>query len=427
MAAPGPDGTPPGASEAPRLRALLAAAPPAVSVNDALRLLIVTLRAQRKAGAAVDAPGRAALDRLLDGPPRPDLPAEAVPQIKAGLFRLVRHGAEAEAAAIWAALQAAGPAPAAGPVEVWVEALPPGMNAPTLAGLLGVDPGALLHAPGPAVGRRDITALHGQDLAPGSWGAALAPAAAAVALHQLAGLDLGGVPLRLRAALDPGARLPAVPREQRADKGRWGRAGPWLPTVDALSRRSLTPEALAARQAAVARELVGAGGLVIDAFAGVGGNAVAFAAAGLRVRGLERDPARAAAADAALRARGAGARGRVEAADADARAPALLAAHPGALLFLDPPWEPEDDGRGVDLEALLSPTPRLFAAARAHPRLLLKLPRTFALDRLPPGPWRVAYERGSPETGDAAVIRLLTLSRGSPPAAPVEQPRPGAG
>ncbi|MBL8617780.1 MAG: hypothetical protein JNM72_19380 [Deltaproteobacteria bacterium] len=173
--------------------------------------------------------------------------------------------------------------------------------------------------------------------------------------------------------------------------------------------------------------MVGDGGLVIDAFAGVGGNAVAFAAEGLRVRGLEQDPARAAAADAALRARGAGPRSRVEAGDADARVPALLAAHPGALLFLDPPWEPEDDGRGVDLDALLGPTPRLYAAALAHPRLLLKLPRAFALHRLPPGPWRVAFERGAPETGDAGVIRMLTVSRGPAPAPRVEQPPPGAG
>ena len=89
-----------------------------------------------------------------------------------------------------------------------------------------------------------------------------------------------------------------------------------------------------------------------------------------------------------------------------------------ALLFVDPPWEPDQDGRATDFSALFAATPAVAALVARLPMVMLKVPRAFDLRSLPPGVWRVAYELGAPETGDAQVVRMLTVARGLPEAPP---------
>lgn len=104
---------------------------------------------------------------------------------------------------------------------------------------------------------------------------------------------------------------------------------------------SVTPEAAALHQAQ--RALAGGARLVVDAFAGAGGNTVAFARAGAHALGVDTDAdrLRAAAANATLY----GVRGRCDfvRADWNSLSEAMARHRPrGAcapdLLFLSPPW-----------------------------------------------------------------------------------------
>lgn len=206
-----------------------------------------------------------------------------------------------------------------------------------------------------------------------------APVAAAL-VREFGGFALAGSRLRVRARVREGEVLPAVPRSLRAQPPRRGRAGAWLPYTDEIGKRSLTPLALARRQAtrfAVDR--------VIDGFCGLGGNAIAFAEAGARVIAVERDPAR-----LDLARRNADARG----VDIDFRRGSigdLLPTLPPWPLFLDPPWE------AIDLDGLLDPSRRT----------MLKLPREFDFLALGDG-WEVHFEFGEGDD-DFAVVRMLTL------------------
>jgi SAM-dependent methyltransferase len=86
---------------------------------------------------------------------------------------------------------------------------------------------------------------------------------------------------------------------------------------------------------------------VLDLGCGIGSDLVAFARAGLRVRGVERDPVRAAMAQANLRALGL--EGEVVCADAADVEPA-----PTEVVFLDPARR-DDRGRVFDPEAMSPP------------------------------------------------------------------------
>lgn len=88
-------------------------------------------------------------------------------------------------------------------------------------------------------------------------------------------------------------------------------------------------------------------GAVLDLGCGVGSDLVAFARAGLRVRGVERDPVRARIAQANLRALGLD--GEVVCADA-----ADVGARPDEVVFLDPARR-DDRGRVFDPEAMSPP------------------------------------------------------------------------
>jgi predicted RNA methylase len=424
MAAPDPT-----AAAAPSLRARLAAAHPPVSMATATTRLIQALRALRRAGAPRSPfEGRAALDRALADPPAPGLDAEGLNALKALLARLVHENDDTLALPIAEALGGAATQARAAPVAVHLRRAPPAATAALIEALLGVRLDPPMTEPTPTAAGPSRASAPSLTLIPAFGapldgdrppGATLSPAAAAEALHRLQGQRLGGEALQLQAALLPGERLPAVPREARHDRGRWARGGPWLRAEDEVGRRSLTPEAIARRQAAWAAAALGPGGRLIDAFCGLGGSAVAFAEAGLRVRACERDPVRAAGAAANLAARGLSGQAKLIEGDAE-RVVLDLCQRAGdrALLFVDPPWEPDEDGRATDFAALFAAFPAVAALVARLPMVMLKLPRAFDLRSLPPGAWRVAYELGAPETGDAQVVRMLTVARGLPEAPP---------
>jgi hypothetical protein len=208
-----------------------------------------------------------------------------------------------------------------------------------------------------------------------------APVAAAL-VREFDGFVLAGRRLRVRAHVRAGEVLPPVPRSLRTQPLRRGRQGAWLPYVDDVGRRSLTPRGLARRQAArfdVDR--------VIDGFGGLGGNAIAFAEAGARVISIERDPDR-----LELARRNAAARGvRIDFRGGDLRK--LLPSLPRWPLFLDPPWD------AIELDGLLDPSRRT----------MLKLPRDFDPERLGVG-WKVHFEFGE-DDDDFAIVRMLSLIR----------------
>ena len=152
---------------------------------------------------------------------------------------------------------------------------------------------------------------------------------------------------------------------------------------------SVTPEAAALHQAE--RAVAGGAHLVLDAFAGAGGNTVAFARAGAHALGVDCDAARlrAAAANAALY----GVRNRCDFVQADWNSlSAAMARHRprGAcgpdLLFLSPPWG-GPDYLGAERYDLSKPmagdadAATLLHNARAlAPRVAFFLPRNVAPD-----------------------------------------------
>jgi len=150
---------------------------------------------------------------------------------------------------------------------------------------------------------------------------------------------------------------------------------------------SVTPEAAALHQAQ--RAVAGGAHLVVDAFAGAGGNTVAFARAGAHALGVDTDAdrLRAAAANATLY----GVRGRCDFVRADWNSlSAATARHRprGAcapdLLFLSPPWGGPDylDAERYDLTQRMAgeaDAAALLRGARAlAPRVAFFLPRNVA-------------------------------------------------
>jgi len=321
--------------------------------KKAWRELIRALRERKRAGDPVRIRGQGDLARALDAEREVD--AEAV---HAALASLVRTDGE-DRLVLAGVLDALIGVEDAGSVTVRVTGWPPGFS--ERARLLRLD----------------------------SWSDELElPASRAAALaREFNGFVLGGGRLRVEAS----AELPPVPRALRARPMRRGRVGPWL-ECDPAGARFLTPRELADR---IARRVTTP--RVVDAFAGCGGNSVAFAEAGLDVVAIEADPDR-----AAVLRRNLGGRGRVIVGRAEAEAPRLLGA--GTTLFVDPPWEvvPRQDGpRWADLvpwPELLGPWP-----------ILAKLPREFDVASLP-GEWSVHWEFGERDD-DRAVVRMISAQR----------------
>ncbi len=372
---------------APTLRDHLREQPPQdFKVKAGWRALIQALRLRRRLGGPASAfASQQAVDRALSRPLlAPDV--ADLSAVKSGLKALLLSDLDeearcAQAQAVDAALERLLPQEAQEPLWVAVTGWPTGVNAATRARIVGVDP----PLPGP-----------------------LPPLAAARLRHRLHGLVLAGFTLQVEVALPDGQVLPALPREARADTGRWGRAAPWLPHLDEEGRYSLTPRPIAEAQA---RRLKGQAG-VIDLFCGCGGNALAFVLAGLPVVAVDRDAgrldlARRNAAALKIPTPPSFCLGRAE----DVL-PGLIAAHPDWVLFVDPPWGGPGE-LAPDLDALL-PDTGLRALILSHPRLMMKLPRAFDLRALPPraGGFTLRLELGEDEGGDGQTVRMLTVSAG---------------
>lgn len=361
-------------TQAVPLHRALADRAPAVSMKRAWRALIQRLRVAASGAERSPYAKRAAIERARSTLVDPTDPR--LGDLKSALARVVHEesAAAAEEAASWLAALAPLPLAPDERVHVSLRRRPPGMSATTVAALLGTDSG-------------HTTAVEAAQLR-----------------HRLEGRVVGGVALSLSVSRGP---LPAVPRDARADKDRWGRGAPWLPHVDDVGQHSLTPRAIAARMAQRAPGT----GRVVDAGCGVGGSTVAFALAGRRVLALEQDPHRASLAVANARALGVASLVTVRCVDADADAVLDDVLGDGDLLFADPPWQ-VGGARALDFDALLAPLPTLRQHLESWPQVMLKLPSAFDVDTLPQG-FLVCYELGEPETGDAQVVRMITAWRGT--------------
>lgn len=376
--------------ESKTLREWLADTPPKhFASKRAWRALIQVNRLRRRArGAAVRVSGLGDVQRILDHEPWAVPDGAALHTAKRGLRLLAAEGDLEDgermdiAASVDGALSLLAPRVAAAPVALRIEGWPPGL--------------------GPSLRLR---ILQTRIEPPGPY----PPAEAARICRAVDGLVLAGHTLDVQPQLPPGEVLPAVPRDQRGDQGRRGRAPPWLPNVDPEGRYSLTPRALALRHARLVGDRP-----VLDAMAGLGGNTIAFAEAGSRVVAVERDPVRAALARRNLTARGVGARVSFLVGDAAVEVPALGPdMGPGAVLFLDPPWLDAAGALRLSWAALVAAALRPHVVAWPGP-VLLKLPPAFDVATLPrrASPWTVRYELGDPARGDGHVVKMLTAWSG---------------
>ncbi|MCS6798196.1 MAG: trimethylguanosine synthase [Myxococcota bacterium] len=226
---------------------------------------------------------------------------------------------------------------------------------------------------------------------------------AADVAERLRNVVLGGSPVRV--VVEPGlprsavrdARLRAARRRRRRTAG-FERSGVRL---DAEGRVSLTPEAIALR---LARRVRGAS--VVDACAGCGGNAIAFARAGCPVVAIEIDPGRLAMARHNARVYGVDSRIRFVRGDARDWVARLSA----DLLFVDPPWGGTNAIRRPPTLHDLPPLEDILAAARGrYERIWVKAPAAFVVGSLPGA--RVEPVFGlAPGDRDRVKFLLLELS-----------------
>ncbi len=240
-------------------------------------------------------------------------------------------------------------------------------------------------------------------------GAPVTPLAAALLLHRLQGLSLGGSSLSLVAHLGPDEVLPAPRRSDRADLRR-GRGASWLPHVDGVGRFSATPEAIATRQAELLASVHT--GLVLDPFCGCGANTIALARAGFDVLAIERDPVRARLAGRNARDLGVAPHVTVRTGDALRLLPGLLREHPSSALLLDPPWGAAEGVERIALTWDSFVSPGLWQMVGESQVVLAKLPRDFDLETLPdPGRWALQWEFGEEADDARHVVKLVTALR----------------
>lgn len=203
--------------------------------------------------------------------------------------------------------------------------------------------------------------------------------AAATWVHHLGGLALGGTPLRVDVQLSPGQDLPPVPRNRRnRDRSYEGKT--WLPHLDTEGHFSATPRCIAERHGVL---LSAPQKMVIDPFCGAGSDAIAAAWAGSNVIAGDQSSERIALAR--LNALHFEVQKHIvfQCIDAITLIREGLQSHPGATLFLDPPWGGVNwDRDGMNFEVLFGRWPELLPLMGLAGRVILKLPRTFDLSTL---------------------------------------------
>jgi RNA cap guanine-N2 methyltransferase len=173
--------------------------------------------------------------------------------------------------------------------------------------------------------------------------------------------------------------------------------------ADGEGRYSLTPEPLAL---ALAEGL--AGKSVVDACAGSGGNALAFARAGARVTAIEIDAAR--RAELAHNAGVYGVRDRLTVVAGDALEE--LPKRTADVLFADPPWGNPYDKRRTTLANLPLLAGLLALPLQGYGALWLKLPPSFVTRELPGFTVEPCFGAAA---GDLRRVKFLVLRRGRAP------------
>lgn len=252
-------------------------------------------------------------------------------------------------------------------------------------------------------------------LGPGPWtwdadtgtaSARLPRSAAADVQARLRGQGLAGLPIevdvrpRLSRPVVRQARLVDARRRRHTSPG-FSRSEAWL---DDEGRRSLTPEALANALATRAAAILGKDATVLDACCGAGGNAIAFARAGLRVVANEIDPERLRLARHNAQVYGVADRITFQQGDAT-QAVARIHAD---LLWIDPPWGEAWTRTGCGLMDLPLLAQVLDAAADRFAHTWCKVPPSFDPATTP------GFEASAwfgVAAGDAQRIKLVLLTR----------------
>jgi predicted RNA methylase len=227
---------------------------------------------------------------------------------------------------------------------------------------------------------------------------------------RLRGLGLGGNKLAVRV-------VPALPRvavraARTVDARRRREASPGFTRrgtqLDDEARISLTPEPLADALAAQLASLRVRS--VLDLCAGAGGNAIAFARAGLHVVAVERDAAR--LAMLAHNARVCGVDAQIDRVCGDA----IEAARTGDadVLFIDPPWGTDYDRARTNIDAL-PPLREVLEVARARGigergafrRVIAKVPPSFDVVSVPGAAASAVF---GASRGDAQRVKFVLLT-----------------
>lgn len=359
------------------LREQLGSALPRVPLKAAWNKVILVSRRRKKAGMAAPLASRRVVDRLLDQAADDLTP----PALKAFLREL--HDASGERSED-RALEG---------IEGWYRD-----NAPRIA---DQPVGLHVHLDHPLVAKTEIDGWLGTEMGRIRVG----PPEAALWVHRLHGLDVGGVKIQVSVDLPDGEVLPAVERKARGRTGNRGQRS-WLPFSDEEGQFSMTPRTIAEAHAAALEPK----STVIDPFCGVGGDAIAMALAGHSVLASDSSSARVNLAEQNAGHFDAQANIEFSTQEATHAIGAGLTAHRGACLFLDPPWGGPDWNRdSMDFAKLIGSVPGLERAISSADRILIKLPRNFPTHTLPHDAHAWTVRLGLCATDHPPTDRLKTL------------------
>jgi trimethylguanosine synthase len=359
------------------LREQLGAALPRVPLKAAWKKVILVSRRRKKAGLAAPLASRQAVDRLLDQA----ADDRTTPALKGFLREL--HDASGEQSEDQA-LES---------VEGWYR-----NNAPRIAH----QPVELhVHLAHPLIAKKELDGWLGTEMGR----VRVDPSEAALWVHRLHGLDVGGVKIRVSVDLLEGEVLPAVGRKARGRTGNRGQSS-WLPFSDVEGQFSLTPRPIAEAHAAALEPK----STIIDPFCGLGGDAIAMALAGHSVLASDSSLARVNLAEQNAAHFDAQTKIEFSTQEATHAIGAGLTAHPGACLFLDPPWGGPDWNRdSMDFSELIGSVPGLERAISRADRVLIKLPRNFPTHTLPNDAHVWTARLGLCTTENPPIDRLKTL------------------